>query len=144
MISFLTRVMGCSERRGLLGQRGKPQRGQGREQAGVYQPHQRQLRLRGPLRVRRHHHGPRLSHCQPGPDRQQRGRQPDPRSRHRQDCRGTAHQADDPWPDRKGSRGPDCERIFEIICCSQPPHGIKPCSGFSLLTLTVRQKFYIL
>ncbi len=26
---------------------------------GVYQPHQRQLRLRGPLRVRRHHHGPR-------------------------------------------------------------------------------------
>ena len=35
-----------------------------------------------PLGVRRHHHGPCLGHCQPGPDRQQCGRQPDSRSRH--------------------------------------------------------------
>ena len=31
-----------------------------------------------PFGVRRHHHGPRLGHRQPGPDRQQRGRQPHP------------------------------------------------------------------
>ena len=88
--------------------------GPGGLQAGVSGPHQRQQPLLRPLRVRRHHHGPRRGGRHPGGHRQLRGRQPGPRGRHRQDRRGAAHQADDPGAHREGGRGADREGIFEV------------------------------
>ena len=44
----------------------------------------------------------------------QDGGSADPRSRHRQDRRGAAHQADDPGPHREGGRGADRQGIFEV------------------------------
>ena len=66
-----------------------------------------------------------------GGHRQLRGCQPGPRGRHRQDCRGAAHQADDPGPDRLLRRG------REQHCCQERPGGRRPdrCHGMCLRPL---------
>ena len=65
--------------------------------------------------MRRHHHGRGARARRPAARREQRRRRADPRGGDRQDRGRTAHQADDARPFRKGSRGADRQRIFEII-----------------------------
>ena len=79
----------------------------------------RQRPLLRPQRVRQHSHGQLLRPGDTRDYRQQRGGQPCPRGRHRQDCRRPDYEADDPRAHGARGRGADSGRIPEMIRMGQ-------------------------